>query len=330
MAMQKGQVANVTPAATVTVQVGNQQTTVPASTVDTSIQESRAQQLLSNTIPAAGTVSNQRSFDQIRQEEYDAKLAQFEQLKKQEKESQQPVTPGMPEQPQAQVQTAQVPQEDAAYPTDVKALLTKVRKEEKDKAYSEIEKLKKDLEEKEALLKAMVKPETPETPTVPVTPQTPTAPVQTQQNVNQDSSKFEALLQKLESKITDMSKEFDKKLKSIDLETYTKNKLAELDAAGIGYIPELIAGNSEIEIDEAIIRSKTVFTTLLSRLKDDGTIPTQPLQPKYNIVNPAVGQQSQQQEYTAEEIRAIPLDNWGSKRDTVLSQVASRLSKRLR
>jgi len=160
---------------------------------------------------------------------------------------------------------------------DFESLIAKARKEEKEKLYPEITKLKEDLEKKvarinELLLAIGEKDE--------IIAQKDKEIKELKNNSKKSESQE---VKDLKIKITELENklaEKEKEINTIKLASYRDKKIAE---AGGEIIPELVTGNSEEEIDLAVEKAKERYREIVSKI-----ISQQPTKPQNsNNIPPA-------------------------------------------
>ena len=143
---------------------------------------------------------------------------------------------------------------------DFESLIAKARKEEKEKLYPEITKLKEELEKKvtrinELLLAIGEKDE--------IISQKDKEIKELKTNSKKTDSQE---VKDLKIKITELENklaEKDKEISTIKLASYKDKKIAE---AGGELIPELVTGNSEEEIDLAVEKAKERYREIVSKI----------------------------------------------------------------
>lgn len=152
---------------------------------------------------------------------------------------------------------------------DFESLIAKARKEEKEKLYPEITKLKEDLEKKvtrinELLLAIGEKDE--------IISQKDKEIKELKTNSKKTDSQE---VKDLKIKITELENklaEKDKEISTIKLASYRDKKIAE---AGGELIPELVTGNSEEEIDLSIEKAKERYKEIVSKIASQQSIKPQ-------------------------------------------------------
>lgn len=143
---------------------------------------------------------------------------------------------------------------------DFESLIAKARKEEKEKLYPEITKLKEEVEKKvarinELLLAIGEKDE--------IISQKDKEIKELKNNSKKSDSQE---VKDLNIKITELENklaEKDKEISAIKLASYKDKKIAE---AGGELIPELVTGNSEEEIDLAVEKAKERYREIVSKI----------------------------------------------------------------
>lgn len=166
---------------------------------------------------------------------------------------------------------------------DFESLIAKARKEEKEKLYPEITRLKEELEKKvtrinELLLAIGEKDEIISQKEKEI------------KDLGSNSKKSESQeVKDLKIKIADLENKLSEKdgeISSIKLDSYKQSKMAE---AGGEIIPELVTGSSEEEIDLAIEKAKARYKEIISKVTT--TVNNSNLQSSNSIppVNPNTG-----------------------------------------
>lgn len=174
-----------------------------------------------------------------------------------------------PAQPDGGNQDPQPNSQPAQPSIDFESLIAKARKEEKEKLYPEITKLKEDLEKKvtrinELLLAIGEKDE--------IISQKDKEIKELKTNSKKTDSQE---VKDLKIKITELENklaEKDKEISTIKLASYRDKKIAE---AGGELIPELVTGNSEEEIDLSIEKAKERYKEIVSKIASQQSIKPQ-------------------------------------------------------
>lgn len=161
------------------------------------------------------------------------------------------------------------PSQPAQPSVDFESLIAKARKEEKEKLYPEITKLKEDLEKKvtrinELLLAIGEKDEIISQKDKEIKE----AKANSKKSESQEVKDLNLKITELENKLA----EKDGEISTIKLDSYKSKKMAE---AGGELIPELVTGNSEEEIDLAIEKAKERYKEIVSKVA-----PTQQTKPQ--------------------------------------------------
>lgn len=140
---------------------------------------------------------------------------------------------------------------------DVKKIIEKARKEEKDKQYAAQEKYKKEAQESKRLLEANdIKIKEMEEQLQKLTKSQKSEEDESKEKpeiareVNDSISELKEQIKLLTEENVKTKEEFQETLKKRDLEAYRLKKIAESKGK---IIPELVTGNSESEIDESFV-----------------------------------------------------------------------------
>lgn len=201
-------------------------------------------------------------------------------------------------------------------PEELKKLLEKVRKEEKQKLYPQIDHLKNQnaslLREKEDLMRAI------EMKDVEVKNKA-TEKLSEMEKIQLQFAEMKQQNAELVARQRLMEEETKKQQDKLRLETY---RVEALRAAGNLVIPEMVFGNTEAEIDEAIIRSKRRFAEI--KAQTEATYKHNLTQtPVPGMTNPPAnpgGQPDERQEaeeITAEQIAAMSEEDWAKNRNDI-------------
>lgn len=200
---------------------------------------------------------------------------------------------------------------------DVKKLLEKVRAEEKKKLYPQIEHYKSQtdtLKAQNELLAKQLKGFEEEIDT-------------TKKSKLSESEKVQAQLRELADQNTTLKKqqealvtEYQTNLRNMELKTYAANAIAQV---GGELIPELVYGDSEVEIDAAILASKQRYREIVANakqaLKSDRSkapIPGTDGAPPRNAQGAPSGE-----ELTAEMLAQMKPEDWAKERLNIRRQV---------
>lgn len=159
-------------------------------------------------------------------------------------------------------------------------LILKARKEEKDKLYPQITKLKEENQAKTARINELliavaeanesVKAKDTELNKVKATVENNTA-------VNDEVVKLQNKIIELETELANKEGE----VKTIKLETFKKEKIAEAQGQ---LIPELVVGNTEEEIANSIEVAKARYAEIVGQVQNTVVVTSKPTQPP--VVNP--------------------------------------------
>lgn len=201
----------------------------------------------------------------------------------------------------------------AADPT-VAALIERARNDEKKKLYSTIERLEQQLAE---LQKSSQNPAAPAS--------NPTLEVQLrdlQRQLAISEEKYSALLtqeQKARAKL--------------ELDLYTERKISELRAAGTGFIPRLVTGNSAAEIDAAILESTKIYAEIhqTGAVDAEAKLKGAPLAagsssgPRGTVAPaPTPAGEDPNGDISAEAIAGMSSSDWATKRAQILQRAGRR------
>ena len=152
---------------------------------------------------------------------------------------------------------------------DFESLIAKARKEEKEKLYPEITRLKEELEKKvarinELLLAIGEKDE--------IISQKDKEIKELKNNSKKSDSQEVKNLKIKIAELENQLAEKDKEINAIKLASYRDKKIAE---AGGEIIPELVTGNSEEEIDLAVGKAKERYKEIISKIASQQSIKPQ-------------------------------------------------------
>lgn len=157
---------------------------------------------------------------------------------------------------------------------DFESLIAKARKEEKEKLYPEITKLKEEMEKKVTRINELLI-------TIGEKDEIISQKDKEIKDVKANSNKSESQeVKDLKLKITELENTLaqkDSEVATIKLDNYKQKKMAE---AGGELIPELVVGSSEEEIDLAIEKAKERYKEIVSKIA-----PQQPPQKPQNSNN---------------------------------------------
>jgi hypothetical protein len=215
---------------------------------------------------------------------------------------------------------------------DIKNLLEKVRTEEKNKLYPQIEQLGNMLEqsekEKQELLKRIEELETI------VMDKSSTKKEKTDASDEIEALKgmYAEMMEQnaiLKAQIDATKNTYEEELKNLRLEAYRNEVIAK---AGGRIIPELVWGDSEAEIDAAAIDSMRKYEEIeqdikqeinekLKKERKEAKVPgiggTPPLNQSVNASSP--------QELTEDMIKNMSAEEWAKNRDHIRSQINSQM-----
>lgn len=194
---------------------------------------------------------------------------------------------------------------------EIKALMQKVREQEKNKLYPKLDELKKKLAESDqqiAELKA-------------AKGEAETRLQESGKKKSEELTSLDGQLKKLESEFTQFKTSVEEEKKTLaerarqaELAAYKMSKIQEI---GQGIIPELVTGNTEEEIDATVIFAKQKYDELAASIMADeqmrksgqqGIKPTAPMRQEKTIINgPA--------------IRNLSPADWGKQRESMLERI---------
>ena len=167
---------------------------------------------------------------------------------------------------------------------DFESLIAKARKEEKEKLYPEITRLKEELEKKVARINELLL-------AIGEKDEIISQKEKEIKDLGSNSKKSESQeVKELKIQIADLENKLSEKdgeISFIKLDSYKQSKVAE---AGGEIIPELVVGNSEEEIDLAIEKAKARYKEIITKVATTATINSN-TQNSNNIppVNPNTG-----------------------------------------
>ena len=176
---------------------------------------------------------------------------------------------------------------------DFETLISRARKEEKEKLYPEITRLKDELEKKVSRVNELLL-------TIGEKDEIISQKDKEMKEVKTNSKKTDSQeVKELTLKVTELENNLsskDSEISTIKLDSYKQQKIAE---AGGELIPELVLGNSEEEIDLAVERAKERYADIVSKVakpkatpkeQDSNNIP--PANPNTNAFSTQVSSQS--------------------------------------
>lgn len=206
--------------------------------------------------------------------------------------------------------------------TDVKELLEKVRKEEKSKLYPQIDHLKKSVEQLQKQNELLVNQLSSVQEDEKKKGEAKLTETQLIQKQMQEITRQNAVLQ---AQLTTMQEESQKAITIAQLDAYRTRKIAE---SGGELIPELVFGESEAEIDAAIIASKqryieiraSVKASLKQNMKETSVPPVGGTPP-----SDAVSGRQNAEELTAEMIANMPVEQWAKERQGIRRQIDAQM-----
>ena len=205
---------------------------------------------------------------------------------------------------------------------DIRDLLEKVRKEEKSKLYPQIDHLKKSIDqlqrEKEALVTKISSAQEDEK-------RKGDAKLSETQRIQQQMSEISSQNAILNAKLETMQEESQQAIADAQLDAYRSRKLVE---AGGELIPELVFGNSEAEIDAAIIASRQRYHEMKTSIRESlkQTTRNTPVPPVGGTPpSDAVAGRQGAEELTAEMLANMTPEQWAKERMSVRRQVDGQM-----
>lgn len=207
---------------------------------------------------------------------------------------------------------------------DVKELLEKVRREEKSKLYPQIDHLKKSIDqlqkEKEVLMSQISSTQEDEK-------KRGAEKMTENQKIQQQLQELGSQNAILNAKLETMQVESQKAIEYAQLDAYRSQKLVE---AGGELIPELVFGNTEAEIDAALIASRQRYHEIRQQVRDSlkQTTRNTPV-PSMGGTPPsdAVAGRQNAEELTAEMISNMTPDQWAKERMGIRRQVDGQMKQ---
>jgi DNA repair exonuclease SbcCD ATPase subunit len=224
-----------------------------------------------------------------------------------------PLNTGDPQVPETPPEPVVTPVKYSGEPEELKKLLEKVRKEEKQKLYPQIDHLKGQmtalLREKEDLMKAI------EIKDAEVRSKA-TEKLSEVEKIQVQLSELKQQNAELVAKQRLIEEEARKQQEKMRLESY---RVEAIRAAGNALIPEMVTGNTETEIDEAIIKSKRKYAEIKAQMEAmyKTNLTATPVPGMTNPPANPSGQPSDRQEaeeITAEQIADMQDEDWAKNR----------------